>query len=89
MPNFFTKDPDAILDYMNDWSFWLNGDTIKTSTWIPDAGITVVSSAKSDTTATVFLSGGSVNTVYAVINRITTLADRTDDRTIRFMITEK
>ena len=29
----FLKDPDAVLDYSVDWSKWLAGDQIETSTW--------------------------------------------------------
>lgn len=81
------KDPDAILDYTVDWQKWLAGDTIATSAWIPDSGgggdnFAVDSFTHDDTTATVWLSGGVHNTNRAVVNRITTAAGRTDDRTL-------
>lgn len=31
--NFFFQDPDAIMDYGIDWSRWLDGAGITTSTW--------------------------------------------------------
>ncbi len=84
-----TKDPDAILDYINDWVYWLNGDTISTSQWTADTGITVVSSIKTDTTATVWLSGGTVGSTYLVTNRIVTVAGRTDDRSISIRVIQR
>jgi len=37
----FLKDPDAVLDYGFDWSDWLaDGETISTSTWTVETGIT-------------------------------------------------
>ena len=89
MSTNFKKDPDAILDYINDWSDWLDGDTISTSTWTAEEGITVVSSTESNTTSTVWLSGGSVGTMYLVTNRIVTTAGRTDDRSIHIRIIQR
>lgn len=85
----FYKDPDAVLDYTGDWAAWLNGDTIQTSTWIPDDGITVDSSTHDDTTATVWLSGGTNLETYEVTNRVATAGGRTDDRTIKIKVKEK
>lgn len=89
MPTTFTKDPDAVLDYVNDWASWLAGDTIISSTWIAPSGITVDSDSFTDTTATVWLSGGTVGTSYSVVNRIVTAAGRTDDRTLHFHVKEQ
>jgi hypothetical protein len=73
-----TKDPDEILDYTVDWSERLETDeTISTSSWIVDSGLTVDSDSKSSTAATVWLSGGTSGQFYAVINRITTSVNRT------------
>lgn len=89
MPTTFTKDPDAVLDYVNDWSAWLVDDTISSSQWIAPTGITVDSDSFTDTTATVWLSGGTVGTFYSVVNRIVTAAGRTEDRTLHFRVKEK
>lgn len=82
MANRFDKDPNAVLDYMVDWTEWLDGDTIATSTWTVPAGITKDSDTDTDTTTTVWLSSGSLGNRYQLVNRITTAGGRTDDRSI-------
>lgn len=61
------KDPNDILDYQVDWSRRLDpGDTISTATFslTTAAGLTISSSSKTDTTATVWLTGG-----HCLVNR--------------------
>ena len=77
----FIKDADAKLDYQLDWSAWLDDeDTIATSTWEPSDGLTVEDESHTTTTATVWLSGGTVGAYYTVTNRIVTAAGREDAR---------
>lgn len=85
----FTKDPQATLDYTVDWSAWLGTDTIATSTWVLDAGITQTNASLSGALATVWVSGGSVGNTYSVTNRITTAAGRTDDRSILIRVADR
>jgi len=83
------KDPSAKLDYQFDWASWLGADTIVTSTWAAPAGISVESSTKTATTATVWLSGGVDGKDYAAVNTIVTAAGRTDQRTITIQCRKK
>lgn len=83
------KDPDAVLDYTFDWTDWLeDGDTIATFNVALDAppdSVLVVNSDDILTGATgvvAWLSGGTLGQLYPVRCRITTLHDRTDDRTM-------
>jgi hypothetical protein len=85
----FNKDPDARLDYMVDWTSWLGEDTIANSEWVVPDGITYEADTFTSTTATVWLSGGSLGSSYDVVNRITTVAGRIDDRTITIKIRQK
>ena len=85
----FTKDPDATLDYQVDWSDWLGGDTISTSSWNVPNGITLDTDTNTTTTATAWLSGGSVNKSYEITNRIVTAGGRTDDRTITINVKQR
>lgn len=90
MPGFL-KDPDAVLDYAFDWSAWLaaENDTIATVEWEVPAGITQETDpapSNTDTTATVWLSGGTDGQNYLVTCRITTAAGRVDDRTMRISV---
>jgi hypothetical protein len=86
----FLKDPQAVLDYEVDWSAWLpSGDTITAATWTATDGITMDSSAFTDTKATVWLSGGTENVTYNLTCHIVTAAGREDDRTIRILVTSR
>lgn len=82
------KDPDAVLDYRWDWSAWLDGDTITGHELIAD-GLTVASSTTDGASVTAWISGGTLRATHEVTCRITTAAGRTDDRTMRLMITER
>lgn len=81
----FIKDPNAVLDYKFDWSDWLAaGETISTRTITAGSGITVDSSSITDTntSVTVWLSGGTAGDSYDVTCQIVTSDSRTDERTI-------
>lgn len=86
-PRFF-KDPDAILDYSVDWTDWLNGDSISSSSWVTPAGITVDSDNHNGSVATVWLSGGTEGQSYTLVNRIVTSLGRTQDQSIIFVCQE-
>lgn len=77
-----TKDPDALLDYVFDWSDWLETDVITSSTWTVDAGLTRESDSATTTQTSVWLSGGTVGGVYEALNRIVTGGGRTADRVL-------
>ena len=97
----FLKDPDAILDYKLDFaantngrgdSDWLaDGETIVSHEVDADSGITVDSSAlsDSDTSVTVWLSGGVAGQTYSVRCEITTSAGRVDERTMTIRVEER
>ena len=89
MPDSFMKDPDEVLDYVRDWSAVLDADTIATSTWTPDTGITVDSDSNTTTTTTVWVSGGTLGERYGITNHITTAGGREFDFTLWFLIGEK
>jgi hypothetical protein len=83
------KDPNAVLDYQFNWASWLGSDTIQTSTWdVPD-GITKTGEDNSDTTATIWLSGGTAGTSYTLVNQIVTAGGRTDERTLVIHVKDK
>lgn len=67
------KTPAATLDFVQDWSNWLaSGDTIASSVWTLETGLTLDSEANTNTTATGVISGGAVGKVYKVENTVTT-----------------
>lgn len=91
----FTKDPDAVLDYVWDWTSWLGDDTIATHavtvTAAVDDATPIVKDSSSATgpLVTAWLSAGTAGTTYAVTCRITTAGGRTEDRTNRIIVTER
>lgn len=84
----FIKDPDATLDYSFDWGPWLGNDTIISSTWTVESGLTIVPASESfdDTTTTVFITAGAVGENYTLKNNISTNASRTDERSIEIRV---
>ena len=92
MPSTFKQDPQAQLDYKVDWSAWLGvGETITTSSWVLDPGITQGTPAPAshdNTSATIWLSGGVAGTTYNVTNHIATSAGRINDRSISVHIVD-
>lgn len=90
MTNVFDKDPNAILDYQWDWADWLAvGETISTAVFTVPTGLTLSSQSNTTTTATAFLSGGTVDDGYKVTCRITTNQGRTEDRSIYLRCRER
>ena len=87
--NKFIKDPDSVLDYTVNWETWLDGDTISASSWTIPVGLTEDSDTFGDSTATVWLSSGSVGVYYDIINHITTAAGREEDQTLIIRCMEK
>ncbi len=82
----FGKDPDAIKPYTLNWTAFLDGDTITSSVWTLDSGITSSSETNTTKKTTIFLSGGTVGTTYTATNRITTTNGITEDQSIQITI---
>lgn len=82
------KDPDEVLDYVIDWSLRLDSDIISSSTWsvTEGTGLTIDADTYADTTATVWLSGGTDGERYTLNNRIVTVAGRTMDQSVKIRI---
>lgn len=90
---FPSKDPNEVLDYVLDWSDRLDtGDTISTSTWsivTSSPALVIDSESETTTTATVWLSAGTVDVDYELLNRVVTAAGRTMDQTVFIRIASK
>jgi len=97
----WTKDPEAVLDFKFDWKASTNGrgptdwlaagETIGTHSVTASTGLTVDSSSVTDTntSVTVWLSGGTAGSIYNVTAHIVTSANREDDRTITIKCEER
>lgn len=79
-----TKDPNAILDYVYDWSDWLDeNETIDSHQILVERGSVDVDRDERDgAQITVWLSGGNDKDTARVVCRITTSAGRVDDRSL-------
>lgn len=66
------KDPSETLIVGWDWTAFLEGASIVSSTWAPDAGLTEVSDDTSGSQTTVTISGGTAGNYYRLSNAITT-----------------
>lgn len=84
----YKKDPNATLDYTVDWGPYLAplGDTIASVLWVLSSGLVQVSVSNTTTTATIFVSGGVIDTDETLTCRITTAGGRIDDRSITLKI---
>ena len=85
----YNKDPAEVLDYTIDWSTLLESDTISTSEWALDEGLTKDSDSKTDTTTTIWVSGGTIGTQYTCTNTIVTAGERTRVRSIAINVIER
>ena len=97
MPQYY-KDPDAVLDFLFDWSSWLaSGESIDshtvTVTCADEETPTLLVDSTSETSGIIFawLSGGTAGYVYDVTCHMTTdnATPRTDDRTMKVRIQER
>lgn len=83
------KSPTDVLDYVHDLTSELGVDTINSSAWVLDAGITKDSDSTTTTAATVWISGGTVGNTYAVTNTIVTASGRTHYKAFYLRIQEQ
>jgi hypothetical protein len=73
----FIKDAADVKDYILDWSKRLGAtDTIATSEWEADTGLTIDSDTNTDTTTTIWVSGGTVAEAYKAYNTVVTTEGR-------------
>lgn len=88
MPQYFEKDPQGKVPYSIDWGkkFLPVGDTITTSTWtVSDPAITIVGTpgiTVDGRETTVWLSGGTADTLYEATNHIISVGGIESDESI-------
>jgi hypothetical protein len=84
-PVVLQQTPASILDYTINWATrGLGTDTIVSSSWIvspSDMSCSSPAPSFTDTTTTVWLSGGTAGVFYAVTNTITTTGGREMEET--------
>lgn len=87
-----TKDPDAVLDYVFDWTEWLDGvtDTLSTAAPVMEEGDAVVESHTIvGKKVHVWVSGGTAGSTSRLRCRIATAGGRVDDRSVFLKIKER
>lgn len=91
MHSWPTKDPNEVLDYRFDWTARLeSGETISTSNVTRESGdVTIDSQAFAGAVVTVWLSGGTENTVSVFTSRIATSQGRTYDESVQLKVRSK
>ena len=82
----YPKEPTAVTDYEIDWSDWLNGRTISTSTWALESGLTNQADSHTSTTTLIRISGGAWTQELTATNTITTNTSETEVRSITLQI---
>ena len=89
------KDPDATLDYSEDWTAWLAAasvvpDTIASATAVTASLTASVDSVSFNTTkVTAWVSGGAVGEKIALVFQIVTAGGRTDERTLYLKVKDR
>ena len=84
------KDPDAVLDYMFDWTDWLQtGETIDSHTITVPTGLTLDSDSELSGKVTAWLSGGTSGISYTVACKIVTSLNRTDERSFQLPVIQR
>ena len=75
------KTAGSFLDFSLDWSATLDvGETITAAVWNTETGLTASLPTIDGTVTTLWLSGGTLPTQYAVSCIVTTSANRQDER---------
>lgn len=82
----YLKDPDDLLDYVEKWEDWLDGDTIEDSAWLVPTGLTYEADTFTTIETVLWMSGGTRGEIYLVTNRIWTAAGRIKDRVIQVTV---
>lgn len=85
----YSKRPDEVKDYSINWARALLiagedvGDTVSSSTWEVETGITKDSDSETTTTTTIWLSGGTADVEYTITNHVVTSQGREYEESIK------
>lgn len=86
----YTKENPAVTDFQIDWTVWLEGRTITSSSWsVSPSGITTVADSNTTTVATIRLSGGTWGETYIATNHIIASDSEEEERSITIKIQQE
>ena len=77
----------ASLDYTIDWTDWLGTDIIASVAWVITGSVTTSSNTHTDKTATIWLTGGTLDETCVVKCTITTPLGRIEPQVFDVIIT--
>lgn len=83
------KSPAGVLEYVFDWTDYLDSDEISTISVGAETGLTVDSSSNTATAVTAWVSGGTLGKEYTLTCQVVTTGSRTYSRTIYIHIVEQ
>jgi hypothetical protein len=75
-------DADELEDYTVDWAAEIGTDTIASSIWTVPSGLTKQTDSHTTTTATIWVTDGTIGENYVATNQITTGGGRTLEHSI-------
>jgi hypothetical protein len=84
-------DPNDRADYVINWTLD-TGDIISASAWSivdPSTGLSITTTTFTDSTTSVWLTGGAAGDSAKLLNHITTAAGRQFDQTVTLKIKER
>jgi hypothetical protein len=91
MTEIFVKDPGDTLDYQIDFTDWLDGDTISSSSWaVSPTGPTLSAQSVNgpNTITTCWVAGGTHGKDYQLTNTIVTTGGRTKQKSMTIQVRE-
>ncbi len=81
--------PTDLRPWQVQWAAWLNGASIATSLWLPNAaGLTLSNQSTSSNTAITWI-GPAVPGTYLLTNRITASDGREDDQSVTVVVQQR
>lgn len=86
---WLSKEPSEELDYTINWARDLGDDTVAASTWAVSPGLTKNGISNTETTTTIWLSGGQLSKTYIITNDVVTAGGRTYRESIYLTIARK
>jgi hypothetical protein len=89
MYSLVNKAPTAVMPVVLDWSEWLGSETISSSSWVVEAGLTISATQFTTTTTTAWLTGGVLGETYILTNTVVTSTGRTEPRAVVVKLTSK
>jgi hypothetical protein len=74
---FAVKTPTEVVRYDIDWSNFLGAETISTSAWAAQTGVTLGTTTNTTKIASAIISSGTAGQSYKITNTITTSGGQT------------